>query len=25
VAEADPVLIRVGFGKLLVVHSFEWM
>jgi thiamine pyrophosphokinase len=25
VAETDRVLIRVGFGKLLVVHSFEWM
>jgi thiamine pyrophosphokinase len=24
VAEADRVLIRVGFGKLLVVQSFEW-
>jgi thiamine pyrophosphokinase len=24
VAVADRVLIRVGFGKLLVVHSFKW-
>jgi thiamine pyrophosphokinase len=24
VATADRVLIRVGFGKLLVVHSFKW-
>jgi thiamine pyrophosphokinase len=24
VAETDRILVRVGFGKLLVVHSFKW-